>query len=73
LFPFLVVCDRPGPVATVIAINVGFVRDNVLWHQMLRGISTLISQKRKVLVRYRPFIVIRGGARMTDKIPHVPK
>jgi hypothetical protein len=40
---------------------------------MLRGISTLISHKRKVLVRYRPFFVIRGGARMTDKIPHVPK
>jgi hypothetical protein len=73
LITSLVVCGRPGPVATVTLINVGLVRDDVLWHQMLRGISTLISHKRKVLVRSGPFIVTRGGARVTDEIPHVPK
>jgi hypothetical protein len=73
LFPYLVGSDRLGIVATVVAIGISLVRDDVLWHQMHRGISTLISYKRKVLGRYRPFIVIRSRAGMTDEIPHVPK
>jgi hypothetical protein len=60
-------------VATVVAIGISLVRDDVLWQQMPRGIPTLIPYKRKVLGRYRPFIVIRSRAGMTDEIPHVPK